>query len=66
MSLWNDNVEREHIKKLMLLLEQLCPAWKSVGMILAERALVQIGAKQLEEGLEKMRKEKEVIERIYS
>jgi len=35
-------------------------------MILAERALVQIGAKQLEEGLEKMRKEKEVIERIYS
>lgn len=65
MSLWNDNAERERIKKQMLLLEQLCPAWKSVGMILAERALIEIGVKQLTEGLKKMREEKEVMERIY-
>jgi hypothetical protein len=32
--LWNDPKEREHIRKLMALLQEICPGWKSVGMIL--------------------------------
>ncbi len=34
MSLWNEPEEKQHIKKLMEQLQQLCPGWKSVGMIL--------------------------------
>ncbi|MEM3437533.1 MAG: hypothetical protein QXP55_03225 [Nitrososphaerales archaeon] len=34
MSLWNEPEEKKHIKKLMEQLQQLCPGWKSVGMIL--------------------------------
>ncbi|MCP8313318.1 MAG: hypothetical protein H3Z53_02940 [archaeon] len=34
MSLWNELEERNRIKKLMEQLQQLCPGWKSVGMIL--------------------------------
>ncbi|MEM2873044.1 MAG: hypothetical protein QXD82_02610 [Nitrososphaerales archaeon] len=35
MSLWNEPEEKKHIKKLMEQLQQLCPGWKSVGMILS-------------------------------
>lgn len=35
MSLWNEPEEKKRIRKLMEQLEQLCPGWKSVGMILA-------------------------------
>ncbi|MCP8316806.1 MAG: hypothetical protein H3Z52_11915 [archaeon] len=34
MSLWNELKERDHIKRLMEQLQQLCPGWKSVGTIL--------------------------------
>jgi hypothetical protein len=35
MSLWFDEEEKKHIKKLMEQLQQLCPGWKSVGIILS-------------------------------